>query len=227
MIRGIVSASIMAMLATLVSPALADCGKCHEKKAACGSPCEAKASPCEAKVKPCKVKASPCEAKCKTKATACGGCETKCKAPKAHADIERLKVVKAECSDQLCVSYEADIERQCGDYDLIIQVKDKCHRILYERVVALDAPYRSSDQGTENHYRGTFSDTLAQGADSAGGLYVEGNVVSRGTRTSIDREREIVRHSDKDHGYATVLYRTADVAYMPVGYISRPFISQN
>lgn len=210
------------MLAWVAAPALAgDCSPCKAKKTACGSPCaERTVSPCAEKKCESKCEAkNPCAAKCKTKVGKCGECKTVCKTPKVDADIEKLKVVKAECSRDLCVTYQVDIENMCGPYDLIIQVKDDCNRIVYERVVALEAPFRTGDNGTENHYRGTFADQLAEGLAETGKLRAEGNVVARGTRTSIDREREWVRTSDDDHGYATAFYRTADIAYRPMAMI--------
>jgi hypothetical protein len=104
----------------------------------------------------------------------------------------------------------------CGPYDLIIQVKDDCDRIVYERIVALESPYHTEDDGSEQHFRGSYADQMAETVALNGKLKAEGNVVARGTRASVDRERERVRTSDSDHGYATAFYQTADVLYRPV-----------
>jgi hypothetical protein len=221
--RGLVYTSVVAVMVAFLPNAMAGSGKCGESP--CGSPCAAKASPCAATASPCspcKVAKNPCEPKCKTVSGPCGECQTKCKMPKVDADIERLKAVVPECSQQLCVEYQVDIENMCGPYDLIIQVKN-CDRIVYEKVVELENPYRVGDQGTENHYRGSFTDTLPEVFRHNSKFIVEGNVVPRGTRQSVDRERELVRKHDKDHGYATALYAAGDVLFTPVGWVTAPF----
>src|SRR5690606_8988116 len=137
---------------------------------ACGDPCAQKISgtPCgDPCAKPVK---NPCEPKCKTKSGPCGECVTECKMPKVDADIERLKVVNPKCTRDLCVEWQVDIENMCGPYDLIIQIKDDCDAIVYERVIALDSPYRTRRQGTKNYYRGSYTDQLPEGLAYSGKL---------------------------------------------------------
>jgi hypothetical protein len=198
MIRGFGYAATAALLAGIASPASAffhhhnKCGGCES---ACASPCEIKGEAC----------ASPCESKCEEK------CEVKCK--QARADIERLHAVKGKCDDQICVKYAVEIAETTGEqFDLVLQIKDRCDKVVWEKVVALDCPRKANCH--EEKYKAAVGDVIAQCTFDER-LKIEGNVVYRGSRTSIDRERERVHRSDRG-----ILASAADVAYQPVRWVT-------
>ena len=139
----------------------------------------------------------------------CGGCKEKvscekpckpCKVPKVDADIEKLKVTRGKCSNDICIEYQADIDHPgCTQYDLVIQLKDKCGKVVWETVVQLDEAYKVDHKHCQHfHYKGTFAGKLPESCcEQLGKLKAEGNIVARGTNCSSDRERERVHSSSK------------------------------
>ncbi len=231
--RGKFGTAVVAGLCMLVIPALAmgawwdPCGICS-KKTKC-DPCVETTSACiERTSDRCVERTASTCGPCVERTADCGPCETKCetKCRQANADIERLRAVNPKCTTDLCVTYQVDVDYVCADdYDLLVQIKCKDNdSIIYEKIVTLADPYEIDHNGRK--YRGTFADTLPQTLADRSDFYVEGNVIPKGiaangvtTATSLDREREPIRKADNDHGYATVLYTTADVMYTPVRWI--------
>ena len=175
MIRGTMIASVIGLMAAIASSASADCGKCEKK-----------------------IKCDKCEVKCPKPC---------CK--KEHADIEKLTAVKGDCSGTMCVKYQVEISHFCPDstkqYDLVLQVKDRCKKVVWERTIELGAP--CSESCHKRLYAGNFSDELA----CAEGWRIEGNVVERGTSCSLDKDNDHL--IARDHGALNSVYKPIGVNY--------------
>ncbi|GMU24740.1 MAG: hypothetical protein AMXMBFR13_48120 [Phycisphaerae bacterium] len=183
-----------------------------------------------ARSNPCGT-ANPCG-----KTSACGtakgcppaACVTEC-APKckgADVDIEDLEAFNPECTTDLCVEYEIEIEDACpGDaFDLLVQIT--CNDMLiYERLVPLDQGVK--DHGNEYIHKASFTDQLAQVYNTGNEkLKVTGNVFYRGgaisgqpvgkmdASGSLDKKTRTVRDDDRG-GWAMSLYRIT-----PMGWFS-------
>lgn len=168
---------------------------------------------------------SPCGPAQACPPTACvTECAPKCKG--ADVDIEDLEAFNPECTTDLCVEYEIEIEDVCpGDaFDLLLQIT--CNDMLiYERLVPLDQGVK--DHGNEYIHKASFTDQLAQVYNTGNEkLKVTGNVFYRGgaisgrpvgkmdASGSLDKKTRTVRDDDRG-GWAMALYRIT-----PMGWFS-------